>query len=462
MQKILLLLRKLVLKVQEIGGRETLSIVLRKGANHLTRSKLINPYNQDLVSPISSLPLDYEIILTGLHHHQSLLPQISLRRSSPNECLHFVWIVPFFFRGSGGHKNLFRFVKGLEVLGHKNTVYVVHDPDSELGCQEIHNLIREYFELIDAEVKIFNPKQVEAESADIVVATSWITAYAALMFTARLKLYFVQDYEPLFFSSGSYWHLAKNTYHFGFYHLTLGPWLTDLLRKQHQVEADFYDIVLDKSLYYPREQISNPTISQLSQEDGLKICFYGRSSTPRRCFEIVVMALYLVTQKEQDLTIICYGCDEIPQLPFECINLGVLEVGDLAELYSISDICIAPSSTNLALVAHEVMACGSILMDLETENTALNLTHLLNSYLVQPDPQAMCDGLLELFHNPQLRDEIKKNSLIHAQQLKSWEQQIETFEQLVKSRLDILDVVPVEQTNYQDQEKGLYSTAKTY
>jgi glycosyltransferase involved in cell wall biosynthesis len=327
----------------------------------------------------------------------------------------------------------------------------------ELSCQEIRNLIREYFELIDAEVKIFNPQQIQEiqdESADIVVATAWITAYAARMFTARLKLYFVQDYEPLFFSSGSYWHLAKNTYDFGFYHLTLGPWLTDLLRKQHQVEADFYDIVVDKNLYYPRKKITNTTISQLCQKDGFKICFYGRSVTPRRCFEIVVMALYLFTQKEQDVTIISYGWDEIPLLPFDCINLGSLEVEDLAELYSISDICIAPSSTNLALVAHEVMACGCILMDLETENTALNLTHLFNSYLIKPDPQAMCDGLLELFYNPQLRNELKQNSLTYSEQLKTWDQQIETFEQLVKARLNISDVFPLEWTDYQDKEKA--------
>jgi glycosyltransferase involved in cell wall biosynthesis len=461
MRRILWLLRQIVLKIREKGGRETLAIVLRRGADYLTRSAFTNPSKQDLAPSIPSLPLNYEIILAGLHHHKSLSKQNSLIQSSPNKYLHFVWIIPFFSRGSGGHKNLFRFVKGLEALGHKCTIYVVEEYKSGLGAQEMQNLIREYFELIDAEVKIFDSKQIQDESADIVVATAWITAYAALMFAARLKIYFVQDYEPLFFSSGSYWHLAKNTYQFGFYHLTLGPWLTNVLRKQHEVAADFYDIVLDKNLYYPREQITNPAISRLNQQDGLKICFYGRSSTPRRCFEIVVMALYLATQKEQNLTIICYGCDEIPLLPFEYTNLGVLEVEDLAELYSISDICIAPSSTNLALVAHEVMACGCILMDLAAENTALNLTHLLNSYLVQPDPQAMCDGLLDLFHNPQLRNEIKKNSLIYSQQLKSWEQQIKTFEQLVKSRLNSSDVVPTGQTNYQDREQGLYSTAKT-
>jgi hypothetical protein len=55
----------------------------------------------------------------------------------------------------------------------------------------------------------------------------------------------------------------------------------------------------------------------------------------------------------------------------------------------------------------------------------------------------MCDGLLELFHNLQLRNELKQNALTYSQQLKSWEQQIKTFEQLVKSRLNIPDVVTV-------------------
>jgi len=435
MQKLPLLVRRTMLRIRERGWREVLALVLHKGADALIRLKSVTPSTSRPVLATDRLPLAYEIILTGLRHDTSLSGQTPLPQSDTNERLHFAWIVPFFSRGSGGHKNLFRFVKGLEALGHKCTIYILAEYDLGLSCQEIRNLIQEYFELIDAEVLIFNPKQVQDPSADVVVATSWITAYAALIFAARLKLYFVQDYEPLFFSSGSYWHLAKNTYQFGFYHITLGPWLTSLLRKEHQVEADSYEIVVDKNLYYPRQQISNPKIRQLSEKSGFKICFYGRSVTPRRCFEIVVMALYLFTQKVKDVTIVSYGWDEIPALPFKCINLGSLEVEDLAELYSISDVCIAPSSTNLALVAHEVMACGCILMDLNAENTALNLTHLSNSYLVKPDPKAMCDGLLELFYNPQLRTELKQRSLTYAQQLSNWEKQVETFEKLVKDRL---------------------------
>lgn len=428
MQKLSLPVRQTVLKIRKKGWRETLALLLNKVADALTKPKSR--------TSIDSLPLDYEIILAGLRHSTSSLGQSSLLQFDNNECLHFIWIVPSFPRGSGGHKNIFRFVKGLETLGHKCTIYIVDVYNFGLSCQEFRNLIREYFELIDAEVKVFNPKQIQDLSADVVVSTSWITAYAALIFATRLKLYFVQDYEPLFFSSGSYWHLANNTYHFGFYHITLGLWLTSLLRKQHQVEADSYEIVVDKSLYYPRQQISNPTIHRLSQESGFKICFYGRSVTPRRCFEIVVMALYMFIQKARDITIVCYGSNNIPILPFDCVDLGTLEVEELAELYSVSDICIAPSSTNLALVAHEVMACGCILMDLDAENTAWNLTHLSNSYLVKPDPKAMCDGLLELFHSPQLRTELKERSLSYAQQLSSWEKQVETFEELVKNRLN--------------------------
>lgn len=438
MQKLPQLLKRIIFKLRETGWRSTFAIILRKGADVLDRSKSTTLLTPQSVLPPSSLPLAYEIILKGLCHHASSPPdQRSVQSSfSAPRCLHFTWIVPFFSKGSGGHKNLFRFVKGLETLGHRCTIYIVAEYDLGLSAKEIRTLIQEYFEPVDAEVHIFNPKQTENLGSDVVVATSWITAYAALLFSAALKLYFVQDYEPLFFSSGSYWHLAKNTYQFGFYHVTLGPWLTSLLRQQHQVEADFYNIVVDKSLYYPRQQISHPTIRSLSQRNNLKICFYGRSVTPRRCFEIVVMALYLFTQDVKDVTIACYGWNEIPALPFECINLGSLEVEDLAELYSGFDICIAPSSTNLALVAHEVMACGCVLMDLEADNTALNLTHLSNSYLVKPDPKAMYDGLLNLFHDPQLLADLKQRSLAYTQQLPSWDKQVEIFDHLVMNKLN--------------------------
>lgn len=451
------LIRRFFFELREKGWKTTLILVLKKVSAFLERSSVTSTsisIRQNKTSFLKAshntsfveLPCSYEIILAGLQclhdNHSSFNSREKDKKSerclkaNPKSCMHFTWLIPFFSKGAGGHKNLFRFVKGLEDLGHSCTIYMVYESDIGLSNLKVRELIREYFEQIQAEVKTFNPKETHNLRSDVVIATAWITAYAALTFDADLYLYFVQDYEPLFNACGSYWHLANNTYMFGFHHITLGPWLASLLKQEHKVSADHYQIVVDQSLYYPKREIIHPVIRELSQEAGVKICFYGRSVTPRRCFEIVVMALYLLTQRVKGLKIACYGWDDIPGLPFEFINLGKLEVEDLADLYSTFDICIAPSATNLALVAHEVMACGCVLMDLDLSNTGFNLEHMVNSYLVKPDPKSMCDGLIELCTKPDLLTELKKKSIEYVQSLETWEQQVKTFESLVKSHLE--------------------------
>ena len=66
MQKILMLVRQIIIKIREKGWRETFAIALRKGASTLTQSQLETPSQKNGVFPLASLPLDYEIILMGL------------------------------------------------------------------------------------------------------------------------------------------------------------------------------------------------------------------------------------------------------------------------------------------------------------------------------------------------------------------------------------------------------------
>lgn len=349
--------------------------------------------------------------------------------------LEFAWLIPFFSQGSGGHKNLFRFLKFVESFGCKCTVYIVGDYDIFLTPEDIRKQICEYFEDVKADVKIYNPK-ANYDKVDVVVCTSWITAYAGRTINADLKVYFVQDYESLFYSAGSYSFLAQNTYSFGYYHITLGKWLTQTLRQKHGVEADYYNIVVEKDVYYHRQVIKNPTIKSLQNNDTLKICFYGRSVTPRRCFELVSMALQLFSERAENITLISYGWNEIPAVPFKCYNLGMLSVEELAELYSVCDVCIAPSSTNLSLVANEVMACGCALMDLDVDSTVHDLIHLENCYLVKPDPQSMADGLLHLYSDRKLLADLKRKSLQHVSNLSDWSSQGTRFYQLIKTKLE--------------------------
>ena len=421
-------------KLRTIGLRQFLFDLIYK-----IISKFINKQSRkgknisnDFIHP--DLPLPYKIIIEGLKGGKDaktpIKPQQIQTLRLKSQPLEFVWLVPFFSKGSGGHKNLFRFIKGLENFGCKCTVYIVSEYDLKLEPEEIKKQIWEYFEPIAADIKLYSPEPVY-EKTNVLVCTSWITAYAGRTFDADIKVYFVQDYEPYFYSPGSHYYLAENTYTFGYYHITLGSWLTHFLRKKHGVRADYYDIVVNKDVYYPRSDIKNQNIKSICNTNSFKICFYGRSFTPRRCFELVVMALHLFAEEVKDVTLIFYGEQDVPPLSFPCYSLGMLSTEDLAELYSACDVCIAPSATNLSLVAREVMACGCVLMDLNVENTSYDLIHSSNSYLVNPDPKSMCDGLLHLYNDKQLLANLKRSSLEHVSQLHDWDSQVKTFYNLL-------------------------------
>ncbi|WP_310482832.1 glycosyltransferase [Chamaesiphon sp. VAR_48_metabat_403] len=413
-------------KCREIGFFPTVDIVFSK-----IKSKLkTNKGYQIIQAPLSS---SYDVILNGLKYAKKVSNQQDnhIPKSQSKE-LEFVWLVPFFSKGSGGHKTLFRFVKGLEDMGCKCHVYIVGEYDVSLTTDNIRNQIREYFEPINADVKIYYAEDIQEES-DIVVCTSWITAYAALTFNANSKIYFVQDYEPSFYSLGSYWYLAEQTYKFGYYHITHGAWLTNFLRESYESQADYYDIAVDRNIYYPRTKIKNPLIKKFHQDKNFKVCFYGRSVTPRRCFELVAMALHLFSEKVDQITLISYGWNDIPALSFSCHNLGMLSPDELAELYSVCDVCIALSATNISLVAHESIACGCVLMDLAVENTADYLMHLQNSYLVKPLPTDICDGLINLYQDRELLKNIKQSSFQYISEKTGWENQVQKLYSLVKS-----------------------------
>ena len=89
-------------------------------------------------------------------------------------------------------------------------------------------------ELAGLDVAVLDRRDTNREvfgRGDIWLATYWTTAHA-LDIACRLGvldrgcvIYLIQDYEPAFFGVGAEWQLAEDTYRFGFYGLTAGPWL---------------------------------------------------------------------------------------------------------------------------------------------------------------------------------------------------------------------------------------------
>jgi O-antigen biosynthesis protein len=432
-RQLIVLLSRVKSKIEIQGIRNTLSLILHQLSIAIQKKEALFTGEASKSIELKKLQPIYPIILEGLKYQAETLSCVDSALSTQQKPTNFIWLVPYFSKGSGGHKNLFRFINFLELFGCKCTIYIVAEHDLFTSPQEIKNQINEYFEIINADVKIYNVSE-KYEKTDVVVSTSWITAYAALKIDADLKVYFVQDYEPLFYASGSLFHLAKNTYDFGYYHITLGKWLTHLLRTKHSAQADYYNIVLEKDKYYPRKNITSRKVKLLPDNQSFNVCFYARNMTQRRCFELVVMGLYLFSEKAENINIISYGWDRIPSLPFKCNHLGMLSVDELAELYSVCDVCIAPSSTNLSLVAHEVMACGCVLMDLDVDSTTFDLAHLSNSYLVKPNPNSICEGLLDLYNDRKLLKQIKDSSLQYISELEDWNYQGQVFYNLIKNK----------------------------
>src|SRR5260370_11881501 len=156
----------------------------------------------------------------------------ALTRVAPGP-LKINWLLPNLRdRGIGGLSNIFRVIHQLECWGHSQRVYVVGSRRSDAWLTDF---VREHYSAIKTEITVFRG---EVDVSDALVATHWSSAYVAraLGNTAR-KFYFVQDLEYLFYPAGSLCEFAKQTYTWGFYGITLGQWIADVLAKEFGMEC---------------------------------------------------------------------------------------------------------------------------------------------------------------------------------------------------------------------------------
>lgn len=165
------------------------------------------------------------------------------------------------------------------------------------------------YKLARAEDDLDAPKQIVsvAESpgrslpigpGDLFVATVWYTAYAIRRLVvwqnnefnqvAKPMIYFIQDYEPGFYSWSSQYLLALDTYDY------TGPIVavfnTDLLRQyiRMQNRSFTYEYCFEPQMNEVlRRKLS--TIRNVKKRRLLLV--YGRPSTPRNAFALVVEAL---------------------------------------------------------------------------------------------------------------------------------------------------------------------------
>lgn len=333
------------------------------------------------------------------------------------EKLNIAWVSPPVGKGGGGHTTISRFIRHLQNQGHEISFYVYDNNTIRQSVGEVRELLSKSYN-IDVNVGEIS----KFGNHDVVFATSWETAYAVFnLKTSAHKFYFVQDFEPIFYGVGSRYKLAEATYRFGFYGVTAGRWLTEKV-KDYGMRADYFDFGADMDIYRPQKEISKKK----------KICFYARSHTERRGFELGVMALQIFKEKHPEYEIEFFGEDMSRyEIPFKFTDRGILSKQELAELYQESAACLVLSLTNVSLLPLELLVAGCIPVMNDGENNTMVLGDNDDIAYAEAYPVSLAQKLCEVVEKSD--KEINSHAAKISENSKdlSWDKSYEKVEKII-------------------------------
>ena len=345
-------------------------------------------------------------------------------RAPDPDRLRISWVVPPFPPGSGGHGTVFRAINHFAARGHPQRL-VVFDPFSGAPLEQLARVLHDHYGGADAELVHFSPAEAQ-QAADVVVATSWHTAYAvgSMRRTAR-KLYLVQDMEHLFYPAGSEGVLAEETYRFGFPAVCAGEWLRREVSGRFGAPAKSFEFAFDRAQY-----------SDAGGARAPRVLCYARPTTPRRAFELTVLALRELLRRAPEAEIVFFGAERLPTLGgLRATNAGMLRPHQLNELYNGATAGLVVSTTNYSLVPLEMMASGLPVVDLALDNNfAIYGDAPAHIALAAPRPAEIARTLHGLLADPALRERQRAAGHAFVSRL-SWEESCARIEEIVRSYL---------------------------
>ncbi|MCU1513348.1 MAG: glycosyltransferase family 1 protein, partial [Microbacteriaceae bacterium] len=243
---------------------------------------------------------------------------------------------------------------------------------------------------LEGEMHIYDPAVGLAEGFEAVFASDWEASYAAYRYEGDAKrFYFTQDFEPAFFSAGSDYVLAENSYRLGFHGFSAGRWLATKLTRDYGMSCDYYDYAVDTSLYnYDNDQPRN------------EILFYARPPTPRRATEFGLLALLEFHRLKPDTVINLVGWDMSGyDVPFPYVNHSAVDISELNAIYNRCAAGLILSLTNMSLLPMEVMGSGVV----PVVNDAENVHGVFESKYIEyspMSPRAIADRLVAIVERP--------------------------------------------------------------
>ncbi len=262
--------------------------------------------------------------------------------------------------------------------------------------------------------KNHNALMAHFPAADAVVATLWTTVYyMAALFLNRsdfLPFYFVQDYEPDFYPKHEI-RIRKQieqTYHCTPYAFAKTPWICDKIRA---LGAEITEVppALDLDLFYPRDKSEEKYPLK-------KILTLLRPHTPQRGFDTAVQVLKNLYGSRKDIEIHVFGCDDQElkkqKLQFPVINHGIVENGDLPELYSQAHVFVEFSNFHgFGRTIAEAMACGCACVITDSGGISLFAGHEKNALIAPPgDVNCLFKAINRVCDDKKLHQRLSENA----------------------------------------------------
>lgn len=313
---------------------------------------------------------------------------------------------------------LFRFIHYLEAAGHTCRIYF-HNPGEYSTVESVVAIMGDSFAKVDAQMEWLKQDE-DMDDADVIFATSWETAYTVYNSKVKAKkAYFVQDFEPYFYPTGSFSILAENTYRMGLRGVTAGGWLKKKLHDDYGMTTDAFWFGSDSSIYNFNKK-----------KERKEIVFYARPYTERRAFELGILTLDLFHRKHPDYIINFIGWDVGEyNIPFPYKNLGILDPAELNDLYNRCSASLVMSLTNMSLLPLELLSSGCIPVVNDGDNNRLVSD---NDYIAysQNDPVSMAQKMSEIVS----RNDLLAYSTLASESVKdlSWDESGEHFVEITE------------------------------
>lgn len=363
------------------------------------------------------------------HHYSRVLSQIvensNTKKMNSKVKLIVNFLIPQPFIGSGGHTTILRMARYLCENENEVNIYVQNGENFDASNEKvITDFIDNHFFVTGA--KYFK-EDTKFKDSDVFIATSWPTAYMVNSVTnSKRKFYFIQDYEPFFYPMSSEYKLAENSYKLDLKGITIGKWLTKKVKNDFGMDCDYIDFSTDNRVYLRNE----PKVAN----GKTKIIFYARNTTPRRGVELGLQALELVERRfKGSVEIVLFGGDKNLKTNFTHTNLGVLNTGELAELYKSADLALVVSLTNASLLPLELMASRCAVIDIDEATIEGVVRNGYNGLLAKADPLDIADKISNLVENVELRIQIQQNSYDFTKDL-TWNTSGQQFERIIISK----------------------------